>query len=434
MSSIADIALAAAQRLEKSVSAKVALPSYKALFEGNDKRVVLAAAQGALRCALVLGDRDALAEVLRFWETLRELDGFATIASHCKTLHDKPEALILAAAEVKRRPSARAHYLQARLLQGARKDERALACFRLAIRCARPEDARIACWSQCVLLRAQPTLDLAKTIDLDHATEAQQLLVAEVLLSSPSKFVRARALSLLERLADSHPRAVVIAARHADSCGAELSWVESQRLAATIDRWPDATERKRARLRLDALSHVAASDTPDRALAAASHDDRYMELAQAIIDGIEVDVAAARADREHLPASSLAAYLGLEAIAAIKAGRPDAAREALVSLPDNVGRPAPPSLWTAVLLGLKGDDEKLRIRARAVAKRLAPLGPPPRGYMPYHLFELAAARAEPGAAEALADRLIAKAWQAGSDDRLEALKHLKRARTLTHSS
>ena len=200
----APLTVAMAERVERSRGPKAGYVVWKGLADVSTSSAVRGPALlGALRCAIQLADVNVVFDLATAWRTSRVTGPAPELFEHCRALAREghaPAARALAEAEVARRPSARALYLHARLLERAGDVAAALSRYAEAARAGEEERApslvrasrvrRLAlAWRARV-----PVADLveeAGVVDLGGASEPERLVVARMLLRSPSRYLRA---------------------------------------------------------------------------------------------------------------------------------------------------------------------------------------------------------------------------------------------------
>jgi hypothetical protein len=449
VSILGEIGLAAAEQLEQHLGPAVALRSFKPLLGDRDARVRGAAALGTLRCALALGDRLELEAWCSFWQTQTDLPVGHAIVRHATELTLTPRldhALMIAEAEETRRPSTRAHYLVARLLDGLGRSDDALARHRRVAEVASVKEAAYAVASRVrlleILLEQNATFaelaPIAEALEPGSLTPAQRLVAARAQLCADSAYTRAGALSTLAELARTADpaiarAAIATAARYADT-RRELSWVEVDRLGACIAHWPDEPGRELAQARLKAR-HDAAAGSHEPAV------QRYHDLARSLAAGTPVVFRPLEDDPD--PALRVAGA-ALNAMAALALGDCAAAATSFEALHPSHASPIPRALWSATLLALSAEDVRLRGWGRRLAEQLLarPGETPPRGFLPYAralkaagadetaiaAYRAAAWNHEPAAAE-LSAVLCRRGWDAASrGDALTAASLLRSAK------
>jgi hypothetical protein len=453
MSLLGSLGLAAAERLERSVSPAVALRSYKALLAADDRSVVLPAALGALRCALALPDPAELEAMCAYWETLVQVAGWPAIRDQVKSLCAAgrlAEARLLASAEALRTHAPRAHYLRARVLELAGASGEAEQAFRTtaAFHAQAPAIAAAArAWLiERLAARGAVAEELAADIDLSAARPRHRVTLARARLHAPSRFARAAALSVLEELARGADRdvarlAVQAAARHADDLGEALTWVEADRVEAALATWPDPAERAAAVARLASRRR---REVAGDALGPLQRD--HLDRVRAALQGFSLGPASDNPDPEVELAN-----LTFPAVAALVRGVPADALDALAVVASRLRARAtgatPSAVWTVTLLALaSGDGRAAKLGLELLALLLERASErPPRGFSAYAAparaagnpdlevvaLRRAAAAGEPDAASLLAAALIRRAWRAAARNlRDEALALFHEARKL----
>jgi tetratricopeptide (TPR) repeat protein len=481
MSLTADVAVAAAERVEKSAGPAAGLALFRRLASNASGTELRARAiLGGLRCAIPVRDLGAIRDLALLWQTVDEgvWDG---IFVACKDLWRAGLgvcAVNVAHAEMTRLVTARALYMYARALDVA-GDSRAAPAFRAAFERAEKEGAnalmhtcrvRRAAWLACAPETLSEAIEEAKKVSVAETTRPERLVLARILLRSPSRFARASAIGLLDDLVsraggldDLARRALVLAARHADDMADDLTPLEVDRLLALFARESIAKEAAPVRDAIRAIDRLARakekkSDAElDAALALAARSDPELAILHArardILRGrFEPALAASTlAERPVLGAGSYPLWTAmLDAVVALRDSAWPRAAHALRWLADVAerGERTPPSLWSIAQAALGTDD----VEVRAVAGRLVAAmmkvtsAAPPRGWLGLAqaltacgMNELAtvarrsaALAKEPGAVEALVLALTRSGWAlAESGDRTRALERLREARSLS---
>lgn len=448
MSLTADVAIGAAERIERVAGSGAALTVYRRLASTTDASELRARAiLGGLRCAIAQRDLGAMRDLSQLWATV-DAGAWDEVFATCKAMWRAGlgvPATELAYAEVKRFPTAKALYAYARALDVA-GDSRAGEAFGEAVAKAEKEGApallrsarvRRASW----LARAAETLpaaiEEARRVLPAEVTPAERIELARVLLRSPSRFVRAGALGLLDELASGGgaigaidatgaadttttagaprglaARALRLAALHADEMGDALTPLEVDRLLALLGRERLAASCGPARDAVRALDRLARSKaaSPSATATGAGAAGADAELAAALDEaarGVPELAALHRRARDILagrfeahqaegePATSAAAAPAgspwapwtpmLDAVAAMRdAAWPRAARSlrALSELAES-GRALPPQAYTIAQVALGVDDAEVRgVAGRLVdAMMRTTSAAPPRGWL-----------------------------------------------------
>jgi len=459
----------------------------------GDPEVRARAALGALRCAVQLDEVNDILNFAILWPEMRA-DPTGAIAEAVLDLVKRlvstkrlDIAIELAKSEVERKRSARSLYLYARLLD--RTDER--AAFEVYGRAAEiaeqepgsPAIAVTARVRRIERLAMEPATCQQAALEAaaanpEAATPAQKLVIAAARLLSPSRFTRASGLSLLEELGrTARPEiaqaAIRTAAQHADRLAEGLSSIEADRVGAALKHWPDPAQRDSALVRLLALVRIAAARGEDRDRRLIEAWDAAPEIfpllcrARAVLTGGGVGSYSAL-DEARPPASPEAsaaaagpldsalrlASLGLDAVVAIRRGKPLEAASAFQAARELMGPhsvEAPPALWTAVILSLGAQDPLGRSAALALAEHLllsaSGVGPPPpslrvrrlatalrragRADLAVGALRWAASAKDPSATQDLASELTRQGWSAALEgDREVALTALREGRSL----
>ncbi len=478
MSLTADVAIAAAERIERSAGPAAGLAVWRRLASSAASAELRArTVLGGLRCAIAIRDLGAVRDLGQLWQTVDEgvWDGIFGAIKELWRADLGMNAVALAHAEVKRLRTARALYMYARCLDVA-GDPRAAPAFAEALERAEKEGAQSLAHSARVrraawLARAPETLDEAiteaKRVNVAEATPAERLVLARILLRSPSRFGRSTALGLLDDLVSAPglgelaSRALVLAARHADDLGDELTPLEVDRLLALFGR--ESIAKVAAPVRdairaLDRLARVTGGD--DRALDTALFEAARTDPELAVLHGRARDILKGRFEPA-MVSNTLAAppALGagvyplwtamLDTVVGIRDRAWPRAAHAVRWLADAAerGERLPPPLWTIAQSALGAEDVELRaVTGRLVAAMMRTTSAaPPRGWLGLAnaltacgMNELAttarrsaALAKEAGASEALALALTRSGWQlAEAGERARAIDRLREARAI----
>jgi len=409
-----EIGLAAAEQVERSFGAFVALPAYKRmLVRTAEPSFGARAALGALRCASRLGDERELGEIAAYWSTLSgggaHLPAILDLCRQLARAGRKGAALALARAEAEREESARAHYLVGRLLELHGDGDGAFLAFGRAAARADVEknaaDVAVAARARRVerLLGDRSTAQLAvedaAAADPTGAPAEHKLVIALGRLRASSRFVRASGLSLLEELGRDPTTsigrlAIRLAAEHADTLGDALTPLEADRVVATLRHVPDDAARESALARLAAAQGIAAQRGDAQAEAITRAGEVAPEIyalvcraRAALTGGGQGDYAPHPSAAPSGPATSSLhlASLGLSAFVALGKGR---AREAAGTLSEAAelavggGLAIAPSVWTAARAALESTEPLVRAAAVRLCEVLlsGPSAAPPRGH------------------------------------------------------
>jgi hypothetical protein len=475
----ADVATAAAERIERSAGPAAGLAVWRRLASNAAgaelrARTIL----GGLRCAIAIRDLGAVRDLGHLWQTVDEgvWDGIFAVVKELHRAGLGLQAVELAHAEVKRLRTARALYMYARCLDVA-GDPRAAAAFAETLERAEKEGARALALTARVrraawLARAADTLDEAigeaKRVTVAEATPDERLVVARILLRAPSRFTRASALGLLDELVSGPglgrlaARALVLAARHADDLADELTPLEVDRLLALFGRESIAKPAGPVRDAIRAIDRLARAkgSTEDGSLDAALRDAARTDPELAALHGRARDILRGRFEPALVsnalaepPALGAGLYplwsAMLDAVVAIRDQAWPRAAHAVRWLADAAerGERLPPPLWTIAQAALGTEDVELRaVTGRLVAALMKTVtSAPPRGWLGLAsalaacgMNELAttarrsaALAKEPGAGEALQLALTRAAWQlAEAGERGRAIERLREARAL----
>lgn len=459
-----DAAVAAAERIERAGGAAAGLAVWRRLAEGATSADLRARATlGGVRCASALRDDTALFALARTWESVEAGIWIDAVVAACKGLARaglRSAAEALAAAEARRAPTARSLYLLARCLDVA-DDPRAPAAFADAITRAEREGAdaianaarvRRASWLARSREGIAEAVAEASRVDPAAVEPRARIALAAVLLSSPSRFVRAGAIDALDTvLASDDPslisRAVRLAARHVDTREDALSSLETDRLRALFGRPQVAKWTERARAVLEVVERIARA-RDDAELDAALAQSAALDPTLAAQHARARDILAGRFEPHAAPAHGAGVSL-LDLAAALRDGEAARASIVLRALAEATarGEPASPRAWTLAQAALAAEAEGVRDAAtRLVAALLeSRVGPPPRGWLPLAIglasvgadeLATAARRAaafarEAGAPEAHALALTRSGWAlAREGERARALARLREARAI----
>lgn len=475
MSVSASIALAVAERVERSGGPRAGLVAWRALAATAEGETRAKAILAALRCALVLRDEDALGALTELWGSVDGGVWDPEIMQLCKELARVgllPRATALAEAEARRHRTARALYCYARCLDLARAPEAADA-LRDAIARADNEGAEDVVLAArvrraAILARSWRTmaeaLEEARRVDLTRAPPDARLTVARVLLRSPSRFERASAIGALDAIVTSEhaalaTRALTLVARWADDAGDRLTPLEAERLVALFGRDRVVKVAPAAQAIARVLGRLAAAK--DDASLGAAHDDAVLvapELAplharaRDILDGrfevLEEPALVAPADPARRRALRHAQLLDVVVAMRDRAPARAARTTRLLAEAEEAGEHLPVEALAVAEAALGDEDAELReAAARLVAARLRPAstGAPPRGFSlladtltSLGMDELAStARCaavvakEPGATDSLGASLVREGWAlAKAGERARAIQKLREAKAL----
>lgn len=468
MNVASSMAIALAERVEKSAGPKAGLLAWKTLADtsgpGDTRSRALLA---AMRCALAAGEFSEMTELTRLWEFAGPAPFDREVGALVKELargRQLVPATTLAATEVSRRRSAYSLYLHARCLEVA-GDARAHDRFGEAVRRAEEEGAAAEDIARAARLRRLarvPDPDEAAKLDVAKLSPRDRIAVARALLRSSSRFVRAGAIAALDGLVASGDvpnakYALAVAGAHVDDSAEQLSSLEVDRLLALFGREIALALAPRGRDLVKAAASVAQAATDaelDAALDAAATIDPSLAAnhrrARAILDG--------RKEPADTPPSRDPAELVLDAFAALRDDQTTRAATALVALGDAAEVSAsrrratrvPAEAWNVARLGL--ESEHLAVNAAAArlvtAQMRSRSAAPPRGWLEianvlsargvHDLADRARRHAvsanEPGAEDALVFALTRSGWErARRGERERALSLLREARSLSRS-
>lgn len=462
MNVASSMALALAERVEKSAGPKAGLVAWKALANNSGPGDTRARALlSAMRCAVAANELVELMELVRFWELAGTAPSDRDVGAMVKDLARRNllgPALALATAEVARRRSAYALYVQARCLEVA-GDLRAHDAFAEAVRRAEEEGDAAADLARAARLRRlvrTPDPDEAAKVDIARLPPADRIVVARALLRASNRFTRAGAIATLDGLVASGDvpiakRALAVAAAHVDDAGASLTSLELDRLLALFGRDVAVALAPRAR-DLARAAAVIAQATTDPELDAALVDAARVEPSLGEIHARARALVGGRKEREDAPPARDPNGLVLDAYAALRDGHTTRAATALTSLAEaeERGVRVPAEAWNVARLGL--EQQHLAVSAaaaRLVSARMRPgRGGPPRGWLEIanvlssrdlheladHARRAAVAAKEPGADDALVLALTRSGWEhARRGERERALARLREARSLSQT-
>jgi len=484
MSLATDVAVAAAERVERTAGPAAGLAVWRRLASNAAGpelrgRTIL----GGIRCAIAVQDLGAIRDLSLLWATVDALDEklWDGVFAACKQLWRAGlgmAATALAHAEVRRSTTARGLYAYARCLDVS-GDPRAAAAFAEAIARSEKEGAiplgrtcrvRRVAWLARTPDTLSEAIEEAKSVVAADCTPAERLTLARVLLRAPSRFARAGAIALLDELVSTGDaalsrRALVLAARHADDMADELTSLEVDRLVALLSREPLAKEMTRARdtvrsiarlARAKDLAATSGAGTAEAELEAALDEAARLDPELAVLHRRARDILRGRFEPAlhettlSLEASAYPQWTALlDAVVAIRDSAWPRTARALRWLAEasERGERLPPHVWTVAQAALGTEDAEVR----AVAGRLVAsmskttTAAPPRGWLPLAralagcgmddlattLRRSAALAKEPGAAEALGLALTRSGWElARSGERSQAIAQLREARAL----
>lgn len=464
------VAIAAAEGVERAGGPRAGLAVWRKLATTTtEPDVRRKATLAALRCAASMRDFAVFSDLTRWWETAGD-GGEEEVFALCGALSRDDllgAASELMAAEARRQKSARALYAWGRCLEGSR-DGRAAGVFREAAAIADREKASALARSSLIRLAAiavrdprtrEEALRDASRLHAETTDPAEQLLLAETLLASPSRFVRATAIGILDDLVTKggplRPerdcafslRALFAAAAYADGALDQLTEMEVDRLLGLFGREAARPHGVHAARALDASWRLARARTDD-AVASASKEAVRFDPALGPLHERARKIAAGDVESWDAP-KSLSNTL-LEAAAGVLGGGFSRAERALAVLAEaqetGVER-VPARAWSVVTRAMTSGDASVTTAALRLATAMlnATNGAPAKGWR--HLASCSAAcgahelaiRAlyrgvaarESGAAEALGLTLTTEAWRAAkSGDRSRAIACLREAAAL----
>jgi hypothetical protein len=428
---------------------------------------------GGVRCAIAVRDLGAIRDFSLLWQTVDTVDEalWDGVFAACKDLSRAGLGVCaadLACSEVKRAKTARGLYAYARCLDVG-GDPRAAEAFRDALVAAEREGAtpiartcrvRRAAWLARSAEGLSEAIEEAKRVAPADVSPAERLVLARVLLRSPSRFARASALGLLdelvgEGLATALARAaIVLAARHADDMNDDLTPLEADRLLALFSREAIAKDVVRVRDAIRAIDRLARAKErkSDAELEAALADAARADPELAILHQRARDILRGRFEPHEASKTTLHPQWTalLDAVVAMRDAAWPRTASSLRRLAESGerGERLPPHAWTVAQAALGTDDAEVRgVAGRLVAAMMkTTTAAPPRGWLGLAsalaacaMDELAtkarrsaALAKEAGAAEALSLALTRAGWQlALAGDRAQAIERLREARALS---
>lgn len=478
MSLASDVAVAAAERVERSAGPGAGLKVWRRLASNATSAELRGrAVLGGLRCASKVGDESALRDLSLLWRTVDAADetlwdGVFRAMKELRRAGQGAAASELARSEVIRARTARGLYAYARCLDVA-GEPRAADAFAEALAFAEKDGAkrfvrvcrvRRAAWLARSAETMSEAIDEAKRVDAAECSPAEKLVLARVLLRSPSRFARASAIGLLDEImttAGAAPkltsRALLLAARHADDMNDELSALEGDRLVALFSREAIAKEMTRVRGAVVAIERLARAKERkseadfEAALSDAARVDPELgvlhQRARDILRG-RFEAHAAGPSAAHPQWTAL-----LDAVVAMRDVAWPRTAHALRVLAEAAerGTRLPPHAWTVSQAALGVDDAEVReVAARVVATMMkTTTASPPRGWLGLANALSACGREdlattarrgaalakEPGAEDALSLALVREGWQlASSGDRMRAIERLREAKSVATKS
>ena len=435
MSLASDVAVGAAERLERSAGPSPGLKVWRRLAANAASAELRGRAiLGGLRCAIAMRDLGAIRDLALLWRTVETVDSalWDGVFVTCKDMWRSGLGVCatdLAWSEVKRAPTTRALYAYARCLDVA-DDPKAAAAFADALASAEQEGAtryvhvcrlRHAAWLARSAGTLRAAIEEAKRVKVADATPAERHVLARVLLRSPSRFARAGAITMLDDVvtaaaADANAneggaadasamalarRALGLAARHADDMNDELTPLEVDRLTALFSREPFGKPLARVRhvvLAIDRLARAneKKSDTEmEVALADAARVDPELAIlhrrARDILGGrFEAyqphDVSTTSITSATSATSAHPQWTALlDAVVAMRDEAWPRAAHALRRLAELAerGQRVPPQVWSTAQAALgSGDAEVRAVAARLVAAMMkTTTAAPPRGWL-----------------------------------------------------
>jgi hypothetical protein len=497
MSLAADVAVGAAERLERTAGPGPGLKVWRRLAANAASAELRGRAiLGGLRCAIAVRDLGAIRDLAQLWRTVEMVDPalWDGVFATCKDMWRSGLGVCatdLACSEVKRAPTTRALYAYARCLDVA-GDPKATAAFADALASAEREGAtryvrvcriRHAAWLARSAATLSAGIEEAKRVVVADAPPAERLVLARVLLRSPSRFARASAIGMLDDVviaaanaSAANPgvmalarRALGLAARHADDMNDELTPLEVDRLTALFSREPFGKPLARVRDVVRAIDRLARANEKksDTEMEAALADAARVDPELAILHHRARDILGGRfeAHQPDEPAttsstSSTSATSAhpqwtalLDAVVAMRDEAWPRAAHALRRLAELAerGQRVPPHVWSTAQAALGAGDAEVRaVAGRLVAAMMkTTTAAPPRGWLALAQAlavvgmddlattarRAAAVAKEPGAADALALTLTRSGWQhALAGDRSQALERLREAKALSPAS
>ncbi len=485
MNVASSLAVAVAERVERTGGPRAGLVAWKALAgNSTDGEIRGKALLAALRCAVALREDGAIGELITLWGNVDRGVWDVSIAVLCKEMTRAGllrRATELARAEAERHRTALSLYVHARCLDVA-GDDAAAGAFRSVVDRAVKEGAKDIALAARVrratlLARSWDTmseaLEEATQVDIAAAPPESKLALARVLLFSPSRFVRAGAIGVLDDLASSsdpetasfRAKALRLAATWADDVGAAMTPLESDRLIAMFGREriakvaPHAKEVLRAceqitRARDDAEVEARLEAAANAAFASPELAAQHTRAREILRGRYEPQREGERLPADETKRRAFRQQEILDVAVAIRDKAPARAARTLRLLAEaaEAGEHLPRELDAVAHLALErraepGDAELRDAAVRFFAARLsrASYGAPPRGYLALadtlatldqEALSKKARRAavtakEPGAAESLGIALARQGWElARQGERARAIERLREAKRL----
>lgn len=466
MSVASQVAIAVAERVERTGGPRAGLVAWRALIGATEPETRARAILSGLRCAIALADLTALSELTLAWESVDRgvfLEQVIALAKEMSRAGFSASAVALADAECHRHRTARALYLRARLLESQGESASAAQAFLTARERATAEgDSEIVMHSRvrraAILARSWSTMVEALTeatlVDLDKAPSGCRLIAARVLLMSPSRFSRATAIGVLGDLANGEDESVAQSAiatvsRWTDDAASDLTPLELDRLVALFGRERAQRRHPRGVKIARALASLQQASTPSACAEAMNEMIRADPAIEPLIDRAK-DLLRGRVEVVHArppPAKRLdVEELLLDVAVAIRDGAPARAARDLTTLLES--KHTVRTAWILAELALHHEHTELRkVAVEFFARRLARPsgGAPPRGYLALAdalsregREELAATarvaaavRREAGAVESLGIAISRSGWElARRGDRAGAIVKLREAKVV----
>ncbi|HVJ90706.1 MAG TPA: hypothetical protein VM580_12950, partial [Labilithrix sp.] len=412
MSLAVSLAVKVAERVERTAGPRAGLVSWRTLAgNASDGEVRGKAILSALGCAFSLRDIEAIDQLAAQWSTVDRGLWDGPIASLCRSMLDAklvPSAIALSGAEARRHRTARSLYCHARCLEVGR-DPGAASAFQEAIVRAEKEGAKeIERWARgrraAILSSSWGTmgeaLEEARRVDLAQVPPALRLIVARVLLRSPSRFTRALALATLDDIivgqdAKLATSALTLVARWVDEAREALTPLELDRVLAIFGRERVTKMAPRAREVARALGQIAQAKD-ERALSRALEGAAELAPELRALHTRARDITSGRFEAPNSEVASLPSDPALrrafryseilDAAVALRDHAPARAAHALGLLAEAeaAGEHVPSEVLDVAESALRYDDDELReVASRVIAARLhrAASGAPRRGFL-----------------------------------------------------
>ncbi len=259
MSIVDRLSVAAAEATMRNIGPRAGLRAFRMIVDRVSATERARAILGGLDCAIALGDRRGLDELIARWRVQSGGDHFAAVARRCLALRSvsMDHALRLAEVESARRPDdGRPLYLLGRLRGGQGR-----AALRRALHLAEraPRQPALA---DAIRDRLTWLGDAPEGFDRGERADRTRLGKARADLRRGGRYARVAALDVLIELAGGPLRREALALAAAHGSRAELTAIERDRLRTLFEAQLPAAERAAALGWLDARAALEASEAP----------------------------------------------------------------------------------------------------------------------------------------------------------------------------